>query len=82
MSRLLIFGATGSLGRHVLTQALAAGHEVTVFVRTASRLPPDVRERVRIHGEDLAAGAPAGLLREQAAVINCAGHVRDGDTLR
>jgi uncharacterized protein YbjT (DUF2867 family) len=41
MSRLLILGATGSLGRHVLRQALAAGHEVTVFVRTPSKLPPE-----------------------------------------
>ena len=40
MSRLLILGATGSLGRHVLRQALAAGHDVTVFVRTPSKLPP------------------------------------------
>ena len=41
MSRLLILGATGSLGRHVLRQALAAGHDVTVFVRTPSKLPPE-----------------------------------------
>ena len=38
MSRILILGATGSLGRHVLHQALAAGHEVTVFVRNFSSL--------------------------------------------
>ena len=42
MSRLLILGATGSLGRHVLRQAVAAGHDVTVFVRTPSKLPPDI----------------------------------------
>jgi uncharacterized protein YbjT (DUF2867 family) len=46
MSRVIILGATGTLGRHVLRQALAAGHDVTVFVRTSSKLPPDVRERV------------------------------------
>ena len=40
MSRLIILGATGSLGRRVLEQAIAAGHEVTVFVRDPSRLPP------------------------------------------
>ena len=47
MSRLLILGATGSLGRHVLRQAVAAGHDVTVFVRTPSKLPPDVRSGCR-----------------------------------
>jgi uncharacterized protein YbjT (DUF2867 family) len=31
MSRVIILGATGSLGRHVLRQSVAAGHEVTVF---------------------------------------------------
>jgi NAD(P)-dependent dehydrogenase (short-subunit alcohol dehydrogenase family) len=40
MSRLIVAGATGSLGRHVVRQAIAAGHEVTVFVRTPSKLPP------------------------------------------
>ena len=38
MARVIILGATGSLGRHVLRQAVAAGHDVTVFVRTPSKL--------------------------------------------
>jgi len=46
MSRVIILGATGSLGRHVLRQSVAAGHEVTVFVCTPSKLPPETRERV------------------------------------
>ena len=46
MSRLLILGATGSLGPHVLRLALVAGHDVTVLVRTPSKLPPEVSGRV------------------------------------
>ena len=80
MSRLLILGATGSLGRHVLRQALAAGHDVTVFVRTPSKLPPEVRERVSVHTGDLSAGVPLDLVSGQDALINCAGHVADGET--
>ena len=38
MARVIILGATGALGRHVLRQAVAAGHDVTVFVRTPSKL--------------------------------------------
>ena len=38
MSRLIILGASGSLGSQVVRQALAAGHVVTVFVRTPSKL--------------------------------------------
>jgi putative NADH-flavin reductase len=78
MSRLLILGATGSLGRHVLQQALAAGHVVTAFVRTPSKLPPEVRERVSVHAGDLGAVVPPDLVRGQDALINCAGHVADG----
>jgi putative NADH-flavin reductase len=80
MSRLLILGATGSLGRHVLRQALAAGHVVTVFVRTPSKLPAEVRERVSVHTGDLGAAVPPDLVTGQDALINCAGHVADGET--
>ena len=79
MSRVLILGATGSLGRHVLRQAVGAGHEVTVFVRTRSKLPPEESGRVSVHTGDLSTLVPLGLIREQEALINCAGHVADGD---
>ena len=79
MSRLLILGATGSLGRHVLRQAVAAGHAVTVFVRTPSKLPADVGERLSVHMGDLSAGVPSDLVRSQDALINCTGHVVDGE---
>ena len=80
MSRMLILGATGSLGRHVLSQALAAGHDVTVFVRTPSNLPPDASGRVSVHTGDLGAHVPLDLIKGQDALINCAGHVAGGDT--
>ena len=79
MSRLIILGASGSLGRHVLRQALASGHEVTVFVRTPSRLPTDLQARVSVHTGDLAVGAHPDLIAGHDALINCAGHVADGD---
>ena len=80
MSRLLVLGATGSLGRHVLRQALAAGHDVTVLVRTPSKLPPEASGRVSVHTGDLGAHVPLELIRGQDALINCAGHVAGGDT--
>ena len=78
-SRLVILGATGALGRHVVRQALAAGHDVTVFVRTPSKLPPDVRERVLVHAGDLSAAVPVDVVSGCDALFNCAGHVADGD---
>ena len=62
MSRLIILGATGALGRHVLHQAVAAGHDVTVFVRTPSKLLPDVRDPVSVHAGDLSMPVPLDLI--------------------
>ena len=81
MSRLIIVGATGSLGRHVLHQGLAAGHQVTVLVRTPSRLPVEAHTRVSVHGGDLSTLAPvdiARLVSGHDALINCAGLVTEG----
>ena len=80
MSRLLILGATGSLGRHVLRQALDAGHDITAFVRTPSKLPPEVRTHVSVYAGDLGRDVPLDLVSDHDALLNCAGHVRDGQT--
>ena len=36
--KLIIFGATGSIGRQVVNQALSQGHTVTAFARQASKV--------------------------------------------
>jgi len=36
--KLTIFGATGGIGRQVLEQALAAGHDLTAVVRDPRKL--------------------------------------------
>jgi len=46
--KITIFGATGALGSECLTQALDAGHEVTVLVRSAAKLPDDSRKRIEV----------------------------------
>jgi putative NADH-flavin reductase len=40
--KLTIVAATGGIGRHLLQQALDAGHDVTAAVRNPGRLPHDV----------------------------------------
>jgi 2'-hydroxyisoflavone reductase len=54
--RLLVFGGTGFLGRHVVEAALAAGHEPTLFNRgrTSPELFPDVEKLVGDRYGDLA----------------------------
>lgn len=83
MSRIIIFGATGSLGSHVLRQALANGHQVTVFVRSPSRLPPEIHTRISVHVGDLATitiSELSQLVGGHDALINCAGFVTEGQT--
>jgi putative NADH-flavin reductase len=55
--RLTIFAATGGIGRHLLEQAVAAGHDVTAVVRDPKKLSLPVNTVVA----DLAAADPAAL---------------------
>ena len=80
MARVIILGAGGSVGRHVLRQAIAADHEVTAFVREASQLPREARGRVSVHTGDLSVLVPLDLVRGQDTLINCAGNVAGGET--
>src|SRR5580704_10485082 len=41
--KLTIFAATGGIGRQILDQAVAAGHDVTAVVRNPQKLPADIR---------------------------------------
>jgi len=47
MKRLLILGATGGTGLHLVSQALEAGNEVTAYVRDAAKLEVK-HERLRV----------------------------------
>ena len=53
--KLTIFAATGGIGRHVLEQAVAAGHDVTAVVRNPNKLSEQMRQKVRTITADLAA---------------------------
>src|SRR5713101_9222679 len=64
--KLTIFAATGGIGRHVLEQAAAAGHDVTAVVRNPKKLPEQVREKVRTVTADLA-GPDLGALKSAVA---------------
>jgi putative NADH-flavin reductase len=56
--KLTIFAATGGIGRQLLEQAVAAGHDVTAVVRSPEKLSG---EAVRVVQADLAAPDPAAL---------------------
>ncbi|MEX0878281.1 MAG: SDR family oxidoreductase [Thermoanaerobaculia bacterium] len=74
--KLLVVGATGGTGRELVAQALAAGHDVTAFVRNPARLD-ERNERLTVaRGDvlDFASVEPA--VRGQDAVLCALGHKR------
>ena len=52
--KITIFGATGALGSECLKQALEDGHEVTALIRSPSKLPDKLKEKITlIEGDGL-----------------------------
>ena len=75
--KIAVFGASGGTGREVVSQALEAGHEVTIFVRDPN-VSGLARERVRIVvGDTLHDDAKvAEAVRGQDAVVSALGRRR------
>ncbi|WP_329129680.1 NAD(P)H-binding protein [Streptomyces sp. NBC_01476] len=76
--KIVVFGASGATGRQVVSQALAAGHEVTAFVRDPLRAPaahPALRVAVGQVTSDQE--AVTGAVRGQDAVLSTLGTSRD-----
>jgi putative NADH-flavin reductase len=68
--KVTIFGATGALGLECTKQCLDAGHVVTVLVRTPSKLPGGLRDRVVVvEGDGLDAEAVDRSLSNGAEAI-------------
>src|SRR5688572_7091625 len=71
--KLLVLGGTGGTGKQIVSQALEAGHDVTVLARDRAKAGPD-RPRLRIVPGDLEnAAALAEAMRGQEAVISAIG---------
>jgi dihydroflavonol-4-reductase len=71
MSRVLVTGATGFLGRHLVSQLHAAGHEVAALCRGEVDLPgAEIRK-----GDVLDAASVRAAAEGCSAVFHCAGKV-------
>jgi putative NADH-flavin reductase len=70
-----VFGATGRTGREVVTQALAAGHAVTAFVRSRDKLADQqdlANDRLRVVTGDVRDyDAVARAVEGADAVVSC-----------
>ena len=74
MRRVLVLGATGGTGGHVVERATAMGLEVTALVRSPARLPV-TGPALRVVVGDLRTDTPAvrGAFAGQAAVVSALG---------
>ncbi|MBS2027671.1 MAG: SDR family oxidoreductase [Deltaproteobacteria bacterium] len=71
--KIVVFGATGGTGRHLVTQALAAGHDVTAFARTPSKVGVQ-HEKLRVaQGDVRDAASVSAAIAGQDAVISAIG---------
>lgn len=72
--KLLVLGATGKTGRQIVTQALEAGHDVTIVVRDRSKIPTEhPRQHIVIGDSATGAAAFAEPMRGQDAIISAIG---------
>ncbi|MCY4631972.1 MAG: NAD(P)H-binding protein [bacterium] len=80
--RVIVFGATGKTGGHVLRSALDSGHEVTAFGRSAARLDPEPGLSL-FSGDVFDSAAVTDAVAGHDAVIVCLGStgLRDKTTL-
>jgi uncharacterized protein YbjT (DUF2867 family) len=75
-TRLLIVGATGGTGRHLVAQALERGYMVTALVRDPTRLVSDHPRLAVVKGDVLDIGSIDEAMRGQEAVLCALGHRR------
>jgi putative NADH-flavin reductase len=76
--KLTIFGATGRTGQYLVEQALAAGHEVTAFVRSPEKLTIQDDNLTVYKGDVFNAEQVAGAIAGADAVLSVLGPVRGG----
>jgi len=81
--KVIVFGATGKTGQHVLRAALAAGHEVTAFGRSVDRIDIDDPALETHKGDVFDTDSVTGAVAGHDAVIVCLGStgLRDKTTL-
>lgn len=76
--KIIVFGATGRTGLPLVTQALAAGHEVTAFVRNPSKLQISHAKLRIIDGNLEDAAVIETSINGQDAVLSVLGPIPNG----
>jgi putative NADH-flavin reductase len=74
--RIAVFGASGKTGRQVVEQALAAGHQVTAFVRDPAKLGMEHPALRVVRGDISDAARVDEAVRGQDAVVSALGQTK------
>lgn len=77
--KVTIFGATGFSGQSILAEVLKQGHEVTILVRDASKIPIKHKNLTIVEGNVLDPQTVASVFHHEEAVIQCLGVGGKGD---
>lgn len=70
--KVIVFGATGGVGRHLVARTAGAGHEVTAFVRDASKVDAALAEQSNVNvfvGDALDSASVTAAIAGQDAVM-------------
>ncbi|WP_285687723.1 NAD(P)H-binding protein [Actinoplanes sp. NBRC 103695] len=73
MFNIVVVAATGGVGRHLLSQSLAAGHRVTAIVRNPARLGEEPSRVVRCDLADPPPGVLEDAIADADAVLSALG---------
>ncbi|MBU9674221.1 SDR family oxidoreductase [Planococcus sp. CP5-4] len=71
--KIIVFGATGGVGRSVVKQALEQGYEVTAFVRTPDKLKVTGDKLTVVQGDAFHVEQVAAAIAGHDAVVSCLG---------
>ena len=74
--KIVVFGASGGTGNHVVRQALETGHQVTAFVRNPEKLGIEHPNLVVCQGDVMHGGKVEQAIAGQDAVISTLGSTR------
>jgi len=77
--KIIVFGSTGSVGKHVIEQALEKGHEVTAFARNTDKITITHKNLCKVSGDAMNTSSVASVIPDHDAVVCVLGAGRKGE---
>lgn len=78
MKKIIIFGSTGTVGQHIIKQALESGHQITAFARNKEKINHKHERLNIVEGNVLDVTSVENAIRDHDIVLNVLGAGRKG----